>query len=133
MVNSKYIDLLTDFGFKRGKMKTAPRMAKTSPVFGKLYSKAELAAMTTRQRNQYELSLKHYWDMLSDRETTRNRMKRERAEGHVEGRAEGLAEGRAEGRAEEKYSIAANLLTMGMSAEQVAQATGLTIDEIKTL
>ena len=41
------------------KMTTAPQMASKSPVFGKLYSMAELAAMPTRKRNQYELSLKH--------------------------------------------------------------------------
>lgn len=112
-----------------GKMKTAPRMAKTSPVFDKLYSRAELAAMTTRQRNQYELSLKHYWDMLSDRETTRNRIKKERAEAREEGVAEGLAKGRAEGLAE-RLSIAKSLLEMGMSIEQVSLATRLTKEQI---
>lgn len=50
-----------------------------------------------------------------------------------EGRAEGRAEGIAEGRAEEKLSIAANLLSMGMSVEQVAQATGLPPEDIKAL
>ncbi len=56
-----------------------------------------------------------------------------RAEGIVEGRAEGIVEGRAEGRAEEKQSIAANLLSMGMTVEQVAQATGLTVEQLKEL
>lgn len=104
-----------------GKMTTAPRMAKTSPVFSKLYSRAELAAMTTRQRNQYELSLKHYWDMLADRETTRNQLKRERAEG------------RAEGEVSKALSIAANLLAMGMTIEQITQVTDLTPEEINAL
>ncbi len=49
------------------------------------------------------------------------------------GRAEGHAEGRAEGRAEEKHTIAANLLSMGMSVEQVAKATGLSAEEINSL
>lgn len=104
-----------------GKMKTAPRMAKTSPVFSKLYSKAELAAMTTRQRNQYELSLKHYWDMLSDRETTRNRMKRERAEGL------------AEGRTEEKIAIAIQMKADEMPVALIVKYTGLSAEEINSL
>lgn len=100
-----------------GKMTTTPRMAKTSPVFSKLYTRAELAAMTTRQRNQYETSLKHYWDMISDRETTQNGMKR----AHAEGREEGI------------LIVAKNMLSMGLPMSQVSQATGLTIEQLKEI
>lgn len=41
--------------------------------------------------------------------------------------------GEAKGRAEEKLTIASNLLSMGMSIEQVAQATGLAPEDIKPL
>lgn len=51
----------------------------------------------------------------------------------MKGEERGLKKGRAEGRAEEKLSIAANLLSMGMSVEQVAQATGLRPENINTL
>lgn len=51
----------------------------------------------------------------------------------MEGRAEGLVEGRAEGRAEEKLSVAHNMKAMGLSVEQIAQATGLTAEEIAKL
>lgn len=51
----------------------------------------------------------------------------------MKGEERGIKKGRAEGRAEEKLSIAANLLSMGMSVEQVAQATGLTADDINSL
>lgn len=47
----------------------------------------------------------------------------------MEGRAEGLVEGRAE----EKLSIARNMKAMGLSIEQIAQATGLTAEEIAKL
>ncbi len=50
-----------------------------------------------------------------------------------EAREKGHAEGRAEGRAEEKKAIARNLLTMGLTVEQVAQGSGLSIEEIKAL
>ena len=56
-----------------------------------------------------------------------------RAEGMKQGRAEGHAEGRAEGRAEEKKAIARNLLAMGLTIEQVAQGSGLPIEEVKGL
>ena len=43
------------------------------------------------------------------------------------------AEGRAEGRAEEKTAIAGNLKALGLTTAQIAQATGLTEDEIRRI
>ena len=54
-------------------------------------------------------------------------------EGKEEGRVEGRAEGKAEGRQEEKHSIALNLKKLGVSIEQIAFATGLSIEEIEKL
>ena len=60
-----------------------------------------------------------------------------RLEGHEEGRKEGLAEGRAEGRTEgkneEKIENAKRFLAMGLSPEQVAAGTQLSIEEVKKL
>lgn len=56
-----------------------------------------------------------------------------REEGRAEGRAEGREEGRAEGAKDEKKATARRLLAMGLSAEQVAAATQLSLDEIKKL
>ena len=64
-----------------------------------------------------------------------------RAEGRAEGiavgiekgKAEGRAEGIAEGRAEEKRQLARNLQSMGLSIAQIAQATGLTEEEVGNL
>lgn len=56
-----------------------------------------------------------------------------REEGRAEGRAEGREEGRAEGAKDEKKATAHRLLAMGLSAEQVAAATQLSLDEIKKL
>ncbi len=59
------------------------------------------------------------------------------ADGRIVGRAEGLEEGREEGRAkgreERSMEIAKQLKAMGMSDEQIAQATGLTISEISSI
>ncbi|MEE1386561.1 MAG: Rpn family recombination-promoting nuclease/putative transposase [Prevotella sp.] len=60
-----------------------------------------------------------------------------RAAGLVEGRAVGLVEGRAaglvEGRAERSLEIARQLKAMGMSKEQIMQATGLQESDIQHL
>ena len=42
-------------------------------------------------------------------------------------------QGRAEGRAEERSEIAAKMKSMGLSPEQIAQATDLSIEVIKSL
>ncbi len=47
-----------------------------------------------------------------------------------EGLAEGRAEGRKEGQKEKALAIALNLKSMGLSIEMIAQATGLSVDEV---
>ena len=42
-------------------------------------------------------------------------------------------QGRAEGRAEERAEIAAKMKSMGLSPEQIAQATDLSIEVINSL
>ena len=49
------------------------------------------------------------------------------------GREEGHEEGHEEGRMEEKRSIARNLKSMGLSFQQISQASGLTLEEIEQL
>lgn len=56
-----------------------------------------------------------------------------RAKGIAEGRAEGIAEGRAEGRTEALTETARKLKAMGLPAEQIAEGTGLSIEEIARL
>ena len=46
---------------------------------------------------------------------------------------QGRAEGRAEGRSEERAEIAAKMKSMGLSPEQIAQATDLSIEVINSL
>lgn len=52
------------------------------------------------------------------------------AKGHAEGLAKGRSEGLAEGRTERAKEIAKQMKAMGLTPEQIAQATGLTLDEI---
>jgi predicted transposase/invertase (TIGR01784 family) len=50
-----------------------------------------------------------------------------------EGRQEGRQEGLQEGRQEERRAIALNLLSSGMSVEQVASLTGLSLEQVQRL
>ena len=54
-------------------------------------------------------------------------------EGREEGREEDRKEGREEGVAKEKLATAKRLLGMGLTQEQVAKGTGLSIEEIERL
>jgi predicted transposase/invertase (TIGR01784 family) len=55
------------------------------------------------------------------------------AKGEAKGKAEGEAKGKAEGKAEATKKFAANLLRMGMSLTQIAEATELTIEQVQVL
>ena len=94
----------------------------------------EQSAFTDGEMYYYE----RYWDTVSRERTaleeaTARGAARGWEEGLNRGREEGLAAGRAAGRADEKKKLALNLLNMGMAIETVAQATELSIEEIKDL
>ncbi|MBO5616521.1 MAG: PD-(D/E)XK nuclease family transposase, partial [Prevotella sp.] len=116
-------------------------------VFTKLFEQAEIAKYNPAERRMYEESRKEYWDYTSTLQTAEKKGRAEGlaegiekglAEGIEKGLAEGiekgLAEGIEKGRKDEKITMARKLKAMGvLSAEQIAAATGLTIDEIKCL
>ena len=54
-------------------------------------------------------------------------------EGMAKGKQEGLAEGMEKGMNQKALEIAENMLAMGLSAEQVAKATQLSLEIIKNL
>ena len=76
-------------------------------------------------KNKYDI---YQSDMKSERDILM--MMQDQKE---QGRAEGRTEGRAEGRAEERSEIAAKMKSMGLSPEQIAQATDLSIEIINSL
>jgi predicted transposase/invertase (TIGR01784 family) len=61
------------------------------------------------------------------------RMKDLRDEAHAEGLAEGKAQGLAEGKAEEKTATAKRLLSMGLSVEDIAKATSLSVEQVEAI
>ena len=80
----------------------------------------ELAFRRNMSRAQYDYEWKIYNDYL-------NTVNSAEKKGH----AEGLAEGRAEGRVEEKLENARRMKSKGYLLEDIADITGLTIEEIE--
>ena len=74
----------------------------------------------------YERELKLYEDSMNAYRDIVNAIRTAEKTKFAEGRAEGIAEGRAEGIAE----VAKKMLDKGMSAEVVADMTGLSLDEV---
>ena len=75
---------------------------------------------------EYETSKMAYRDIKNSVDTAKR-------EGIAEGMEIGLEKGRAEGKHEANTETAQRLLAMGLSAEQVAKATQLSMEIIKNL
>ena len=75
-----------------------------------------------------------YWDMVSrERTMTSDSEDKGREEGRKEGREEGIEIGMEKGRTQEKRETARNLKVLGIPAETIAQATGLSVEEVEGL
>ena len=61
------------------------------------------------------------------------RMKDIREESLAEGEAKGRIEGKAEGIAEEKLATAKRLLSMGLSVQDVAKGTSLSVEQVEKI
>ena len=96
-------------------------------VFNKLEEIVDIASLSKAERMKYDESIKIYRDNLAIMSFEREQG---REQGRKEGWEQGLEEGREEGRKEEKLKIARKLKEMGMEAEDIAQATGLTVEEV---
>lgn len=83
-------------------------------VFKRLSEITDVDSLSKEERAKYEASLREYRDYVGVLEYQRN-------EGEKKGLAKGLRQ------------TAANLKHMGMSSEQISQATGLSIAEIEEL
>ena len=79
---------------------------------------------------KHEVNRKEYQSMnLHDRDNFRRGLK----EGIAEGISQGLQQGIAQGSQQKAIETAKNLLTMSLSVENIAKATGLSIEEIQAL
>ena len=123
-VEERYISLLTDFGFDH------------------LFEEAEIAKFTPQEMREYETSKMAYRDIKNSVDTAKREgiaegkeigMKEGMEKGLAEGMEKGMEKGRAEGKHEANTETAQRLLAMGLSAEQVAKATQLSLEIIKNL
>jgi len=127
-------------------------------VFDRLFEEAEIAKFTPQEMREYETSKMAYRDIKNSVDTAKREGKQEglaegieigREKGMKEGMEKGMAKGmekgmakgmekgmekgRAEGKHEANTETAQRLLAMGLSAEQVAKATQLSLEIIKNL
>ena len=84
--------------------------------FKKLLDQAEIARLTDDERRDYEESVKVYRDLFGVMSTAERK---------------GVEKGLEQGRAEEKKDIARKMKAMGMDVDLIAQATGLTAEDIE--
>lgn len=108
------------------------------PVFRKLAAISDIRQLSPEEQEMYDEDLKIMRDLYATKLFEIKRRKREREKALTEGRAEGLEKGRAEGRAEglekgkntEKQETAKRLLAIGLTPEQVAEGTLLSLEDV---
>ena len=90
----------------------------------------EISGFTDAELRAYD----KFWDSVSvERTLIDDSYQKGKEEGMEKGIAEGMEKGRAEGKHEANTETAQRLLAMGLSAEQVAKATQLSLEIIKNL
>ena len=101
-------------------------IATKSPVLQMLNEKIDVLTLSPTERKLYESRMKLKSDITTISET-------QFSAGVERGLAEGKSLGLAEGSRQAKLETAKNLLHFGLSRENIAQATGLTAQEVETL
>ena len=102
-------------------------------VFIRLFEQAEISKFNKQELKLYEDSVNAYRDIVNAIRTAEKKFAEGRAEGMAEGMEKGMVKGKAEGEKEAKETIAANLLSLGVSVETIVQASGLSEEEIENL
>lgn len=102
----------------------------TAPGLQEARKKLQYYSMTDAERYAYD---EHINAVMIQNDVLGNAREEGLAEGRAEGRAEGLTQGRAEGRAEAKKDIVKSMLSNGLSVEQAAKYSGLTVEEVESI
>ena len=101
-------------------------LAQGNPVMAKANRVMDIFYLDEQERKRYEAA----WEYESDRLSMISESERK---GLERGRAEGEARGKAEGSRQAKLETAKNLLQFGLSVQKIAQATGLTKEDVEAL
>ena len=104
------------------KVNGVPEVLKDIPEIKQLSAACEIAAFSPAKRALYNRSIMKEQDVINQLYYAKK-----------EGLAEGLAEGREEGKEERSLEIAKKMLGMGLSLEQITEATGLPKEEVLKL
>ena len=109
-------------------------IATTSPVLQMLNEKIDILTLSPIERKLYESRMKLKSDITTISETQFSAgVERGKSLGLAEGKSLGLAEGEVRGSRQKALETARNLLVIGLSIDNIAKATGLTVQEVETL
>jgi len=100
------------------------------PIFERAFATAELARMSKPELQTYEAHLKAYRDNYAVMETKLNEGIRL---GLQQGIEQGIEIGEAKGEAQKAIDIARNMKAKGLDLDLIAEMTGLSPEEIKSL
>jgi predicted transposase/invertase (TIGR01784 family) len=95
-------------------------------IFDRLFREAEIAKLDPKEMEEYQKSLKDYWDEYANITTAKE-------EGREEGRQEGIMIGEEKGRQERDIEIAHQMKLEGLSIELIIKLTGLSREEVERL
>ncbi|NEO44670.1 MAG: Rpn family recombination-promoting nuclease/putative transposase [Moorea sp. SIO4A3] len=99
-------------------------------VFAQLFEVAEIANFSSEEQALYQDSLKVYRDMYSVNQTL---IQEGLEQGLEQGRQEGLEQGRQEGEQAGIQKVVKQMKAAGLSLKDIAQYTGLSVDDIDQL
>ena len=106
----------------------------TDARLDRLKRAAQFRSMSAQEQEEYKIGMTTEADYIAYMEEQISDARAEsEARGEARGRAEGLAEGEAKGEAKAQLEIARNLKSLSMPEDQIAAATGLSIEEIRQL
>ena len=99
---------------------------------------AQFSSMSAQEQEEYKIGMTTEADYIAYMEEQISDARAEwLAEGEARGRAEGLVEGESKGKymgkMEAQLEIARNLKSLSLPEDQIATATGLSIEEIRKL
>ncbi|WP_418330821.1 Rpn family recombination-promoting nuclease/putative transposase, partial [Segatella sp.] len=106
--------------------KDIPADLLNDPEIGKAVEELEISGFSDAELRAYD----KFWDSVS---VERTLLDDRYQKGMEKGKEEGIAEGMEKGMNQKALEIAKNMLAMGLSAEQVAKATQLSLEIIKNL
>ena len=114
----------------------------TDARLDRLKRAAQFSSMSAQEQEEYKIGMTTEADYIAYMEEQISDARAEwlaegkaegLAEGEAKGEARGRAEGLAEGEAKAQLEIARNLKSLSMPEDQIAAATGLSIEEIRQL